>query len=162
MRDRVMTALKVRENRARRVLVRMGHRLEKSPRRDDRAIDFCLYRIVAAAGPAVSGGYTMTLPEVEAWIEAGPAARARPAAKPQPHKGNDAGRVDLRVGDCRDVLRRLPDGRYHTVVTSPPYYFVRDYDHPDQIGLEESPEAYVDALVEAFRQVRRVVSPDVV
>lgn len=60
MRDRVMTALKVRENRARRVLVRMSHRLEKSPRRDERAIDFGLYRIVAAAGPAVLGGYTIS------------------------------------------------------------------------------------------------------
>jgi hypothetical protein len=81
MRDPVMTALKVRENRARRVLVRMGYWLENSPRRDDRAIDFCLYRIVAAAGPPASGSYTMILPEIEAWIDADPAERARLAAK---------------------------------------------------------------------------------
>jgi DNA modification methylase len=155
-----MTALKVRENRARRALARMGHRLEKSPRRDERAIDFGLCRIVAPAGPLASIEYTMTLPEVEAWINAGPATRARPAAKPQPHRVKDVGRVDLRVGDCREVLRRLPANRYNTVVTSPPYYFVRDYGHPDQIGLEESPEAYVDALVEVFRQVRRVLHPE--
>jgi DNA modification methylase len=159
MRDRVMTALKVRENRARRVLVRMGCRLEKSPRRDDRALDFCLYRIVPATGSPASGSYTMTLPEVEAWIDAGPAARARPAAKPQPQKIKDGGQVNLRVGDCRDLLRQLPTGHYHAVVTSPPYFFIRDYGHPDQIGLEKSPEAYVEALVAVFRQVRRVLHP---
>jgi hypothetical protein len=53
--DAAMTALKVRENRVRRVLTRMGHSLEKSPRRDLRASDFGLYKIVPAAGCAWCG-----------------------------------------------------------------------------------------------------------
>ena len=44
-------------------------------------------------------------------------------------------------------------------MTSPPYYFVRCNGHEEQIGLEESPIAYVDALVGVFRQVRRVLHP---
>jgi hypothetical protein len=57
MRDAVATAYKVRENRARRVLDRMSYRLEKSPRRDPRAADFGLYRIVPAAGPGQSSEF---------------------------------------------------------------------------------------------------------
>ena len=45
-------------------------------------------------------------------------------------------------------------------VTSPPYWGLRDYDHPDQIGSEESPETYVTRLLDVFREVRRVLKPD--
>jgi len=69
MRGAVQTALKVRENRCRRALARMEHRLEKSPRRDPRAVDFSLYRIVPETGPRPSDGFAMSLPEVEGWIE---------------------------------------------------------------------------------------------
>ena len=78
MRDAVTTALKVRENRARRVLGRMGHRLEKSPRRDPRAADFGLYRIAPVAGPRpTDDAFGMTLADVETWMEGAPAARPR-------------------------------------------------------------------------------------
>ncbi|GAA0577210.1 hypothetical protein GCM10009416_14770 [Craurococcus roseus] len=163
MRDAATTAFKVRENRCRRALGRMGHRLEKSPRRDPRASDFGLYRIVPTAGPRPSGdGFAMSLPEVEAWIEGAPAGGARPAASTRPTApaaAKGGGRAVPHVGDCRAVLRRLPRDRFRACVTSPPHYFVRSNGHADEIGVEESPAAYVAALVGVFRQVRRVLHP---
>ena len=64
------------------------------------------------------------------------------------------------VGDCRDVLPTLGAGSVQCVVTSPPYYGLRDYQHPDQIGLEPSVEAYVAEMVAVFRAVRRVLADD--
>ena len=63
-------------------------------------------------------------------------------------------------GDCLDILRGLPDGMAQTCVTSPPYYGLRDYGHAGQIGLEETPDAYVARLVDVFREVRRVLRDD--
>ena len=63
-------------------------------------------------------------------------------------------------GDSRQVLPTLPEGCAQTCVTSPPYWGLRDYDHPGQIGAEESPEEYVDTLVMVFREVRRVLRGD--
>jgi DNA modification methylase len=63
-------------------------------------------------------------------------------------------------GDCRDVLRTLPDRSVHCVVTSPPYFGLRDYRNGDQIGLETTPDAYVAQLVGVFRDVRRVLRDD--
>lgn len=64
------------------------------------------------------------------------------------------------IGDCLEVLRGLPDGMAQTCVTSPPYYGLRDYGHAGQIGLEGTPDAYVERLVEVFREVRRVLRDD--
>jgi DNA modification methylase len=64
------------------------------------------------------------------------------------------------IGDCLEVLRGLPDGMAQTCVTSPPYYGLRDYGHAGQIGLEETPDAYVARLVGVFREVRRVLRDD--
>lgn len=64
------------------------------------------------------------------------------------------------IGDCLSVLRTLPDGFVQTCVTSPPYFGLRDYGHADQIGLEPTPQAFVDKLVEVFREVRRVLKDD--
>ena len=57
------------------------------------------------------------------------------------------------------MLRRLPRDRFHACVKSPPCHFVCCNGHAEQIGLEESPVAYVDALVRVSRQVRRVLHP---
>jgi DNA modification methylase len=64
------------------------------------------------------------------------------------------------TGDCLEVLGGLPDGMAQTCVTSPPYYGLRDYGHAGQIGLEETPGAYVARLVDVFREVRRVLRDD--
>ena len=63
-------------------------------------------------------------------------------------------------GDCRDTLKEF-DGKARTCVTSPPYYGLRDYGGEDkQIGQEESPEEYIQNLVEVFRSVRDVLTDD--
>ena len=69
-------------------------------------------------------------------------------------------RLDLIVGDNREWLSLLPADHFHTCATSPPYFGLRDYGVDGQIGLEESPEAFVQQLVDVFREVRRVLRPD--
>ena len=64
------------------------------------------------------------------------------------------------VGDCLASLRAMPAQSVHCCVTSPPYFGLRDYGHEGQIGLEDTPEAYVARLVEVFREVRRVLRDD--
>ena len=117
--------------------------------------------------------------------------------------------IDIKIGDCRDVLKTLPDKYFQTCVTSPPYYGLRDYgtatwvggsencSHEgaslgnnrnfideggrgsnkaslstgdcikcgakrvdSQIGLEETPEQFVESLVNVFREVKRVLKDD--
>lgn len=68
--------------------------------------------------------------------------------------------VRILTGDCRDVLRTLPDESVHCVVTSPPYFGLRDYGVAGQIGLEPSPEAFVREIVALFEDVRRVLRSD--
>jgi DNA modification methylase len=68
--------------------------------------------------------------------------------------------VTIRQGDCREVLRTLPDESVHCCVTSPPYFGLRDYGIASQIGLEPTPDEFVAQLVDVFREVRRVLRPD--
>lgn len=67
-------------------------------------------------------------------------------------------RID--IGDCRALLRAMAAGSVHTVVTSPPYWGLRDYDVDGQIGLEETPDHFVAVMVEVFEEVRRVLRDD--
>jgi len=64
------------------------------------------------------------------------------------------------IGDALGCLRRIPDTSVNCVVTSPPYWGLRDYGVPGQIGMERTPEEYVQRLVEVFREVRRVLRND--
>lgn len=68
----------------------------------------------------------------------------------------------VEFGDCRDTMRRWADDgvKVQTCVTSPPYFGLRDYGHERQIGLEQTPQEYIDALVEVFRCVRDVLADD--
>jgi len=73
--------------------------------------------------------------------------------------------IDLPVnqivcGDCRQVMAGLPAGSVHCVVTSPPYWGLRDYGVDGQLGLEPSPDEYIAKMVEVFRAVRRVLRDD--
>lgn len=68
--------------------------------------------------------------------------------------------VTILTGDCREVLKTLPDASVNCCVTSPPYFGLRDYGHAWQIGLEFTPDAYVAELVAVFREVRRVLRDD--
>lgn len=68
--------------------------------------------------------------------------------------------IDIRVGDCRERLRLMEAGSVNCVVTSPPYWGLRDYGMAAQIGLEPSVEAYIEELVGVFREARRVLRDD--
>lgn len=63
-------------------------------------------------------------------------------------------------GDCLEVLKELPDEIVDCCVTSPPYYALRDYGNEKQIGLEKTPEAYINKLVAVFHEVKRVLKDD--
>jgi DNA modification methylase len=65
-------------------------------------------------------------------------------------------------GDCRESLRKMAAAgiKVQTCVTSPPYFGLRDYGHDGQIGLENTPDQYIEKLVEVFREVRRVLADD--
>jgi len=63
-------------------------------------------------------------------------------------------------GDALTRLKELPSESVDCCITSPPYFGLRDYGVEGQIGLEESPEAYVSKLVEVFREVRRVLKKE--
>ena len=68
--------------------------------------------------------------------------------------------ITILNGDCRDVLRTLPDASVQCCVTSPPYFNLRDYGVAGQIGLEPTPDDFVAEMVAVFRDVRRVLRDD--
>ncbi|MCC6403495.1 MAG: site-specific DNA-methyltransferase [Fimbriimonadaceae bacterium] len=68
--------------------------------------------------------------------------------------------VPILCGDVRSVVRELPSDHFQAVITSPPYWGVRDYGFNGQIGSEASLDDYVSGLVEVFREVRRTLRPD--
>jgi DNA modification methylase len=63
-------------------------------------------------------------------------------------------------GDCIEKLKELPEKSINTCVTSPPYYALRNYQMDGQVGVEESPDDYVQKIVQVFREVRRVLKDD--
>jgi len=63
-------------------------------------------------------------------------------------------------GDALTVLRRLPDQSVQAIVTSPPYWGLRDYDNPNQIGLESTLPQFLNSLCFIFREARRVLRDD--
>ncbi len=72
----------------------------------------------------------------------------------------DINDLQILTGDCLTVLPTLAAESVQCCVTSPPYWGLRDYDHPAQIGAEPSPELYVENLVAIFREVKRVLRKD--
>jgi DNA modification methylase len=64
------------------------------------------------------------------------------------------------IGDVRERLHELPDASVQTVVTSPPYWGLRDYGSDEQIGMEQTPNEYIEQLFSVFREVRRVLRDD--
>ncbi|MCP1359300.1 DNA-methyltransferase [Aneurinibacillus migulanus] len=63
----------------------------------------------------------------------------------------------LHVGNAFDIIKRIKNNSIDGVITSPPYYNVRNYGHPDQLGLEKHPQEYIDKLVSFFDEVYRVL-----
>lgn len=63
-------------------------------------------------------------------------------------------------GDAVSSLRQLPADRFNVAVTSPPYYWIRDYGYQGQLGHEESVDQYIQALMEVFDEVQRTLHPE--
>lgn len=68
--------------------------------------------------------------------------------------------VTLYLGDALATLAGMESESVHCVVTSPPYYALRDYGEPGQYGLESTPAAYVETMRAVFAEVRRVLAVD--
>jgi site-specific DNA-methyltransferase (cytosine-N4-specific) len=68
--------------------------------------------------------------------------------------------LQILTGDSFTILPTLPSESVQCCVTSPPYWGLRDYEHPAQIGAESSPEIYVENLVALFREIHRVLRND--
>jgi len=68
----------------------------------------------------------------------------------------------IEFGDCRDIMRdwKTEGIKAQMCVTSPPYFCLRDYGHEGQLGLEQTPEEYIAAMVEVFRCVWDVLADD--
>jgi DNA modification methylase len=76
----------------------------------------------------------------------------------KPYFQDDA--VTIYEGDALSVLASLPEASVQCVVTSPPYWGLRDYGVEGSLGLEPTPELYVERMVAVFREVRRVLRAD--
>lgn len=63
------------------------------------------------------------------------------------------------LGDCLKLIKKLPDNSVDCIVTSPPYWALRDYGSKDQIGLEDHPDKYIDKIVALMREAKRVIKP---
>lgn len=64
------------------------------------------------------------------------------------------------VGDVLEQLQKISDESIRCIITSPPYYKLRNYNMPGQLGLEKTPELYIDKLVYVFRECKRVLKKD--
>ena len=66
----------------------------------------------------------------------------------------------LMYGDSTTMLKGLPDGVFNVAVTSPPYYWVRDYGYDGQLGHEPTVAGYIDALMTVFEELKRTLHPE--
>lgn len=73
---------------------------------------------------------------------------------------NPMNKATIIVGDNRETLKRIETGSVQCVVTSPPYWGLRDYGQDDQIGLEQTPAEFVEELCKVFDEVWRVLKDD--
>lgn len=77
-----------------------------------------------------------------------------------PNQPHDLPRNQILIGDVRQRLAELPDASVHCVVTSPPYWALRDYGHPGQLGTEPTVEHWSASIATICREVGRVLRPD--
>jgi len=68
--------------------------------------------------------------------------------------------IEFVHNDAYKALQAMEDRSVDCIVTSPPYYGLRDYGNPGQIGLEETPEEFISKIVDVFREARRVLKDD--
>lgn len=69
---------------------------------------------------------------------------------------------EIHVGDCRALMRQMISDRVkvNCIVTSPPYFGLRDYGHDEQIGLEASPADYVEQMIAVFASANELLADD--
>jgi len=77
---------------------------------------------------------------------------------PEPYYSDE--QVTLLLGDAIEQMRTLPDQSVDCIVTSPPYYGLRDYGQAGQYGLEATPAEYVEIMSDVFAEARRVLADD--
>jgi len=69
--------------------------------------------------------------------------------------------INILQGDCIESLKKLEDQSINTCITSPPYWGLRNYnDEEKQLGMEDTPEEFVNNLVNVFREIKRVLRDD--
>lgn len=66
----------------------------------------------------------------------------------------------VKLGNCLDELKNIPDESCRCCVTSPPYWGLRDYLEDEQLGMEDTPQEFVQNMVKVFREVKRILTPD--
>jgi DNA modification methylase len=69
-------------------------------------------------------------------------------------------RYQIIEGDSSEALKQFPDNHFHCIVTSPPYWQLRDYFCEGQLGMEATPNEYVSNLVAIMRESKRVLRKD--
>lgn len=69
-------------------------------------------------------------------------------------------RISFVCGDCRELLKRIPSNSIQCIVTSPPYWGLRDYGHKKQIGKEDKLDMYLEELGNIFKEIKRVLKPN--
>lgn len=96
----------------------------------------------------------------------GAVAKAKPSSPSESSLGRsswitaDKNIAGVMLGDSATMLKQLPDEIFNVAVTSPPYYWVRDYGYDGQVGHEDSVQAYIDALMKVFDEVKRTLHPE--
>lgn len=66
----------------------------------------------------------------------------------------------IAVGDCLELMKQMPDGCIDMVITSPPYFNLRDYGVSGQIGKENDVDSYIENLIAVFNEVHRILKDD--
>jgi DNA modification methylase len=67
---------------------------------------------------------------------------------------------EIKVGDCIESMKQMEAGSVNCVVTSPPYWGLRNYGTDGQLGLEQTPEQYIENMVKVFDEVHRILADD--
>ena len=64
------------------------------------------------------------------------------------------------MGDCLKSISKIDEGSIQSVITSPPYWGLRNYDNENQLGQEDTPEEFVSKLVDIFSEIKKVLKDD--
>jgi DNA modification methylase len=73
---------------------------------------------------------------------------------------NESNPISILEGDTRNIVKELPENTFQCVITSPPYWGVRDYGIENQIGSEPDIQDYISTLVSIFSHIRKALKPD--